>query len=169
LGIGLTLVRSIVEMHGGKVEALSDGPGQGSEFVVRLPLLVEPPRAAQAPVSATGYAREPARQRILVVDDNVDAAESLTLLLQLNGHDVRMAHDGRGALELAQSFQPRVIQSLRRMPQERHTILIALTGYGQAEDRKRSKEVGFDYHLVKPVDPDDLHSLIVSVSGSGQG
>ena len=177
LGIGLTLVRNLVEMHGGKVEAFSAGSGHGSEFVVHLPALPEElpteVKAAVANKNAPG-----ASLRILVVDDNLDSAETLALLLKFSGHDVRTANDGETALETAYAFKPQVIvldiglpkmdgyqvaQRLRQDPQLQKSFLIALTGYGQNEDRQRSKEAGFDYHLVKPVDPQELQSLVNSL------
>jgi signal transduction histidine kinase len=172
LGIGLTLVRRLVEMHGGTIEAASPGLGNGSEFTIRLPLLpegrVEP--SAIEPVKSPG---QPVR--ILVVDDSKDTAESLALLLRLEGHEVRMAHDAPAALEIAQLFRPEVAildiglpkidgyelgRRLRDQVKDGKILLIALTGYGQAADRRRSREVGFDHHVVKPVDPVALQELI---------
>jgi two-component system CheB/CheR fusion protein len=181
LGVGLTLVRSLLDLHGGSVEAFSEGPEQGSEFVVRLPALAtqELPRPA-APVTASDV-RPTAAYRILVVDDNVDSAESIGLLLELNAHHVRLAHDGPTALEVATSFRPEVIvldiglpgmdgyevaRRLRSGSATRDVLLIALTGYGQAEDRLRSHAAGFDHHLVKPVDTDLLQDLIASQRSS---
>jgi two-component system CheB/CheR fusion protein len=167
LGIGLALVRSLVEMHGGSVTASSAGPGTGSEFVVRLPALAEDAGAAppeQGPEPA-------APRRILVVDDNRDAADSLALLLQVSGHEVRTAHDGPTALEAARAWRPEVVvldlglprldgyevaRRLRREQLGEGLVLVALTGYGQDEDRRRSEEAGFDHHLVKPASPDVL-------------
>jgi signal transduction histidine kinase/DNA-binding response OmpR family regulator len=174
LGIGLTLVRRLVELHGGTVEAHSAGLGQGSEFVVRLPLL-ERPAAEDAPEPA---GRAPARarpRRVLVVDDNRDAAESVALMLRLDGHDVRVAHDGPAALEAAAAFRPDVVlldiglprmsghevaARLLQQPHDGKRLLVAMTGYGQDEDRRRSREAGFDHHLVKPVDPQTLRDLL---------
>jgi PAS domain S-box-containing protein len=176
LGIGLTLVRSLLEMHGGTVEAYSDGPGRGSEFVVRLPSFAEPGQAAAASAVESDM-RNSACCRVLVVDDNVDSAESIALLLELNGHDVRLAHDGPAALEIAHSFHPQVVvldiglpgmdgyevaRRLRGAAQMQNIILIALTGYGQSEDRQQSLAAGFNHHLVKPVDPEMLQTLISS-------
>jgi CheY-like chemotaxis protein len=172
LGIGLTLVHRLVGLHGGSVQALSAGSGQGSEFIVRLPLrgqLVDRPAKdikAPAPVPI---------QRVLVVDDNVDAADSLALLLRVIGHETRIAHDGLEALVAARAFLPDVVlldiglpgmdgyevaRQLRGEPDLRTALLIAQTGYGQDEDRRRSREAGFDHHLVKPVDPDALRALL---------
>jgi CheY-like chemotaxis protein len=176
LGIGLTLVRRLVEMHGGTVTAHSEGPGKGSEFVVRLPVLPanrqgNPPRPADekpAPVPST-------RRRILVVDDNVDAVESLALLLRLDGHQVRSACDGQSALEAAQAEPPEVAildlgmpgmdgyelaRRLRALPGTKDALLVALTGWAQAEDRRRCSEAGFDGHLPKPVDWDALRQFL---------
>jgi signal transduction histidine kinase/DNA-binding response OmpR family regulator len=167
LGIGLTLVRRLVEMHGGSVEAHSAGLNQGSEFVVRLPVLIE----EQTP-SVTGNGSVPPRligpsQRVLIVDDNVDSAESLAVLLRQNGHEVRTTHDGPSALDLTTSYQPEVVlldiglpgmdgyevaRRLKQQPGMQTVSLAAVTGYGQEEDRRRAREAGFDYHLVKPVD-----------------
>jgi signal transduction histidine kinase len=175
LGIGLTLVRSLVEMHGGTVEARSDGAGHGSQFVVRLPVLVEGP-AAPAAGAADGPAGPPAHcRRVLVVDDNRDSADSLALLLQMMGHEVRSAYDGPAALQAAQAWRPEVVfldiglpgmngyEVARRLRQERPAeglLLVALTGFGQEEDRQRSRAAGLDFHFVKPVDPNALRDLL---------
>ena len=178
LGIGLTLVRQLVELHGGRVEARSDGPGQGSEFIVRLPAAA-PPDTAESKGSA-GEDTRPASYalKILVVEDNVDSAEMLSFVLKLGGHEVRMAHDGLAALETARDFQPQVVlcdiglpgmngyevaQKLRAQPELQQTRFIALTGYGQEEDRRRAYTAGFDYHLVKPVEPETLGALLNSL------
>jgi PAS domain S-box-containing protein len=179
LGIGLTLVKRIVEMHGGKVEALSDGPGKGSEFIVRLPVVVAVHESSKTAPNATGPSKSTKSHcRILVVDDNLDSAQSMALLLELEGHEVQMALDGPQALERAQTFRPQVIvldiglpglngyevaRQVRSDPEMKQTVLIALTGYGRAEDRARSKEAGFDHHLTKPVNHDLLSSLIKSM------
>ena len=180
LGIGLTLVRRLTEMHGGSVEAHSDGPGRGSEFVVRLPLVAAPAapddpamvRDAGRPQRAGGF------RRVLVVDDNRDAAESLTVLLELWGHAVRIANDGPDALALAAEYRPdtvlldiglpgmdgyEVARRLRELPGSHSMFLVAVTGYGQDEDRRRAYETGFDHHLTKPVEPAKLGSLLASV------
>ncbi|HEY7914218.1 MAG TPA: ATP-binding protein [Blastocatellia bacterium] len=177
LGIGLTLVRSLVEMHGGKVEASSDGPGHGSQFVVRLPALPEYAQEARFAPSSDGAPVKSATCRILVVDDNVDSAESLVLLLRLYGHEVLMAHDGPETIEAARSFNPQIVlldiglpgmsgyevaAALRAEHGATRLLLVALTGYGREEDRRRALESGFDYHIVKPIDPDILQSLISS-------
>ena len=178
LGIGLSLVRALVEMHGGSIAAQSDGPGLGSEFVVKLPVLTTLPAIRASPSSPEARpAKGQVRSRILVVDDNEDAAKSLArLLTRLHGHDVRIAHEGPTALEAAEDYRPELIlldiglpgmdgnevaRSIRRLPWGNDVVLIALTGWGQEEDRRRSSEAGFDHHLVKPVDPILLERLLV--------
>jgi PAS domain S-box-containing protein len=178
LGIGLTLVKNLVEMHGGNVEAHSDGLGEGAEFVVRLPLL-----AGQRPepsAEADGERQDGAApgHRLLVVDDNRDAALSLAMLLRLQGHEVHVAHDGPSALEVAKSLRPALVfldigmpgmdgyeaaRRLRQTPGFEKTVLAALTGWGQREDRRRSAEAGFDHHLVKPPDPKAVEDLLASL------
>jgi PAS domain S-box-containing protein len=177
LGIGLTLVRRLVEMHGGSVTAHSDGPGKGSEFVVRLPALSpKQPTPGGQPAGKGGESVGAAPQRrILVVDDNVDAAESLALLLRMEGHDVRVAHDGPAALAAVEAEPPDLVfldigmpvmngydvaRRLRQRPGLGRLVLVAMTGWGQEEDRRRSQEAGFDHHLVKPVEPEALHKLL---------
>jgi CheY-like chemotaxis protein len=176
LGIGLTLVKTLVEMHGGTVVAHSEGLGRGSEFTVRLPVLT----VALEPVSPpAASARAPAvRRRILIVDDSEDGAESLSMLLQLAGHETHMAHDGRAAIEAAERLRPdailldiglpimngyEVCSHIRRQPWGKSLVLVALTGWGQEEDRHRSREAGFDAHMVKPVDHDLLMTLLASL------
>ena len=177
VGLGLAVVKRLVELHQGSVHVFSAGLGRGSEFVVRLPQVPigssvresRPSAAVRAPGSA---------KRILVADDNVDAADGLKLLLELNGDQVRVAYDGVSALRVAREFNPQIAlldvgmpkldgfeiaRRLREDPQTRHTILIAVTGWGQAEDRRRSKEAGFDYHLVKPVEPSALERLLETI------
>ena len=177
LGIGLSLVKRIAEMHHGSVEARSEGTGRGSEFVVRIPALTEAQPAVAKP-AITAPATSP-RRRILVVDDNLDAAESLAALLAINGHETRLAHDGLQAVQEAKDFQPDVVfldigmptldghETARRIRQEpwgRDMVLVALTGWGQVEDRRRSKEAGFNHHLVKPADPNVVAKLISSLA-----
>jgi signal transduction histidine kinase/CheY-like chemotaxis protein len=180
LGVGLTLVQKLIQMHGGTVEARSEGEGKGSEFVVRLPALTRPPATSSSvEVRADGHA--PVRRRILVVDDNLDSAESMAMMLEFSGHEVATAHDGLEALKLAQEFRPDVAlldlgmpkldgyeaaRSIRQQSWGRDIMLVALTGWGQAEDKRRSREAGFDAHLVKPVDFDALEKL---VAGNGDG
>jgi two-component system CheB/CheR fusion protein len=178
LGIGLTLVRKLTEMHGGSVSASSEGLGRGSEFVVRLPA----PRRGETSSEADGpqrAAEEKSRLRILVVDDNLHSAESLAVLVKLWGHEARVAHDGPEAIEVALEFRPHVMlldiglprldgykvaRRLRQEPGLDDLLLIAMTGYGQDEDRRRSREAGFDHHLVKPV---DLTRLEAMLAGTG--
>ena len=175
LGIGLTLVRSLVELHGGSVQVFSDGPGKGSEFVVRLPAVLNAvPDAAIANHRSDGE-RGPPRRRILVVDDNVDSAESLAMVLRVTGHQVRTAHDGLTALAMADEFEPEIVlldiglpqmdgyevaRRLRSRQRVDGLVIVALTGYGQDDDRRRSREAGFDHHLVKPVQPAVLKPLL---------
>ena len=173
LGIGLTLVKSLVEMHNGTVEAQSDGPGKGSEFIVRLPVVVD----ASQPQDSGDEAEQPSNssRRILIVDDNQDAADSLAILLQLSGNDTRTAYDGQQAVDLAGVFRPDVLlldiglpklngyevcRRIRRQSWGKNIVLIAVTGWGQNEDRQRSQEAGFDHHMVKPVDPQNLIKML---------
>lgn len=178
LGVGLTLVRRLAELHGGTVEARSDGPGRGSEFIVRLPLLAAPLSPRRAPPDRNAERPQPAGcRRVLVVDDNRDAAESMTVLLELWGHEVRIAHSGREALAIAAGYRPdavlldiglpemdgyEVATRLRRIPEWTGVMLVAVTGYGHDEDRRRCRETGFDHHLIKPVDPVKLESLLAT-------
>jgi CheY-like chemotaxis protein len=176
LGVGLTLVRSLVELHDGSVQALSDGPGRGSEFVVRLPLFVGEDSEANQPGRSDEAARLPCR--VLVVDDNRDAADSLAMLLQLDGHEVHIAHDGPAALAAAGEFAPQVVmldiglpgldgygvaRALREQPGTRDILLVAISGYGQEEDRQLSHEAGFDYHFVKPIDFLEVRRVLPTV------
>ena len=176
LGIGLSIVKRIVEMHGGTVSAHSEGLGLGSEFVVRLPAVA----AARAgmPADQPAGSGAPARRRILVVDDNADAAESLAALLSISGHETRMAHDGPEALQQAERFHPDIVfldigmptldghetaKLIRKQPWGKDMVLVALTGWGQHEDRRRSKDAGFNHHLVKPADPQVVEKLLESI------
>lgn len=175
LGIGLTLVRSLVELHGGTVEARSDGPGEGSEFIVRLPITADSPeRKPELPNAEPA----PSARRILVVDDNPDSAQSLAMLLELRGNQAHTAADGASALEVAESLRPHIVlldigmpkmngyevcRRIREQPWGKNMLLVALTGWGQPEDRQRSTAAGFDHHLVKPV---DLHQVMKLVAAS---
>ena len=176
LGIGLTLVKRLVEMHGGRVEAHSDGPGKGSEFVVRLP--AAPGAASSGPATDLTTERRAIGRRVLVLDDNADSAESLAELLRLWGHEVRTAHSGSEALDAARDFKPdaalldlgmpdmngyEAARLLRERAGLNGTAFIALTGYGQEADRRRSEEAGFQAHLVKPVDPKALRELLAGL------
>jgi CheY-like chemotaxis protein len=173
LGIGLSLVRGLVEQHGGTVEARSDGLGRGSEFIVRLPLAREAPVAA----APAGDRRAPrsVRRRILVADDNRDSADSLASMLSLMGHEAHAAYDGSDAIEKAAACRPDVIvldlgmprmdgyeaaRRIRNEPWSDGVLLVALTGWGQEEDRNRAKKAGFDHHLTKPASPEVLVSLL---------
>ncbi len=174
LGIGLTLVRRLVELHGGMVLAHSDGPGKGSEFMVRLPLLAEQRPEPAEPSTATRPARN-GSLRVLVVEDEATVAEMLVMLLGLWGHTVQAVHDGPSALAAVQSFQPAVVlcdiglpgmngyQLARHLCQQagaNKPILVAMTGYGQEEDRRSAQKAGFDHHMTKPVDPNALEALL---------
>ena len=174
LGIGLTLVKRLVELHNGRVEAASDGPGRGATFTVALPCIaaVEPQRQVPQSLSKSS---EVYGRRVLVVDDNVDAAESTAAFLRLEGHEVKAVHDGLQALASLKVFDPHVVvldiglpgldgyavaRQLRSRGDTSHVLLIALTGYGQKEDRSKAAEAGFDYHFVKPADPRDIQAAI---------
>jgi PAS domain S-box-containing protein len=181
LGIGLSLVRGLVELHGGHIEARSEGAGRGSEFVVTMPVLACAP---PAPLHRNGtVAAAPRRARILVADDNRDGADSLTVALQGLGHEVCTAYDGEQALALAATTRPEVMlvdigmprmngyelcRAVRREPWGREVLLVALTGWGQDEDRRRAAEAGFDRHLVKPVDLPVLAELLASAQANPQ-
>jgi two-component system CheB/CheR fusion protein len=174
LGLGLSLVRNLVELHGGRVEARSKGLNQGSEFVVSLPLSPEPAKAGTTPKEPTSPAEKP-RYEVLVVDDNRDAADTLSMLLKRKGYQIHTRYGGREALEAAENRQPDVIlldismpemdgyqtcRLLRQQPWGESIVVIALTGYGQQEARQVSAEAGFDGHLVKPVDLKTLTELV---------
>jgi CheY-like chemotaxis protein len=181
LGIGLALVKGLVTLHGGTIEAASEGAGEGSTFTVRLPLL-KGHRRTQALGSAQDGARERANsRRILVVDDNRDSAESLALLLSLEGHEVRCAHGGLEALDIGADFHPEfvlldigmpdmngydVARRMRSQSWGREAVLVAVTGWGQAEDKRRANDAGFDHHLVKPVDPQSLAKIFATSSSA---
>jgi len=178
LGIGLTLAKRLVLMHGGSIEARSEGEDRGSEFVVRLPIILED--VMPVPKSSP---QEPTKgRRILIVDDNQDSAESLSILLNIAGNETFMAHDGLAAIESAERQRPEVVlldiglpeitgydvcRRIREAPWGKVMVLIALTGWGQEEDRRRSREAGFDGHLVKPVDYLALLELLSSLAPSG--
>jgi CheY-like chemotaxis protein/two-component sensor histidine kinase len=183
LGIGLSLTRRLVEMHGGSVKARSRGLGQGSEFVVRLPLASEP---VDEPAVDLGSQRDAApaasgsELRILVADDNKDAADTLVMLLEMMGHSVRQVSDGEAAVRMAADFKPQVAlldigmpklngyeacRRIRAQPGGAAMTVIAVTGWGQADDHRKSQEAGFDQHLVKPVDPAELLDLIATLAG----
>jgi signal transduction histidine kinase len=181
LGLGLSLVRSLVQMHGGTVEAFSAGRGKGSEFVVCLPCLPTPP---PAPGVAVPDPQAPAGRsvRVLVVDDNHDSARSMAVLLELDGHDVVLAHDGKDAVEVALRERPDLVlldiglpglngyQACQAMRAGglKDTLIVAMTGYGQDEDRRRSQQAGFDAHHVKPMELDAIRALLAQRIGGEQ-
>jgi PAS domain S-box-containing protein len=177
LGVGLTLVKRLVEMHGGTVEARSAGQGSGSEFVVRLPMVTSP--AGEQDRADDSTAAAPPGRRILVVDDNRDSALSLATMLKIMGNETQTAYDGLEALQIAESFRPQVVlldigmprlngydvaSRIRLAPGNQEVILVAVTGWGQDEDRRRSKEAGFDFHIVKPVEPAVLERLLTELN-----
>jgi CheY-like chemotaxis protein len=177
LGIGLTLVKTLTEMHGGTVEVRSEGVGRGSEFVVRLPISVETDAPVSRPMATASAATTPLR--ILIVDDNHDSADMLATLLKFSGHETYTTHDGLAAVQAATRLDPDVIlldiglpvlngyEAARRIreqqSQKRRPLLVALTGWGQDEDRLRSEEAGFDAHMVKPVDDVVLGRLLAEL------
>jgi CheY-like chemotaxis protein/anti-sigma regulatory factor (Ser/Thr protein kinase) len=173
LGIGLTLVRQLALLHGGDVVAHSDGPGRGSSFCVTLPTLRSEQDEAQAAPSAHASAEQPLR--VLVADDNVDAANTLTMLLELMGHECTAVHDGAAAVEAFQRVRPDVVlldigmprmdgyqvaRELRRLQGGQRPRIVALTGWGAAADRQRTKDAGFDLHLTKPVEYGALQAAL---------
>jgi PAS domain S-box-containing protein len=181
LGIGLTLVKRLVELHGGRVDAFSEGLGKGSEFVVRLPLVDEVSKPHESGAAAERSVKSSVR--ILVVDDNRDGADSLSAILQIMGNDTRTVYDGQAAVDTAVKFRPNVVlldiglpkldgyevcRRIRAQPGGERVVLIALTGWGQDEDRRRSHDAGFDHHLVKPVKPRDLMELIAGLDVSDE-
>jgi signal transduction histidine kinase/CheY-like chemotaxis protein len=181
LGVGLTLVKRLVELHGGNVRAISAGPGQGSEFIVRLPMLLTSVAGpANVPIHLRSSEAHPLR--VLVVDDNVDAADSLGRLLELEGHEVRRVHDGPTALAAADAFRPDVVVLDLGMPgmdgyevarrlrdrDEAGVVLVALSGYGRDDDRRRARLAGFDHHLTKPAEIGTLRALLASAASLAQ-
>ena len=174
LGLGLTLVRELTRLHGGEVNATSEGRGRGATFTVRLPLSARKPDRLVAPVEAAAPHVHHMRGRVLVVDDNQDAAEALAWILEPL-HEVQIAYDGRTAVERALAFQPDVVlldiglpvlngyqvaEELRKSPETSHCVIIAITGYGQSSDRERALQSGFDFHLVKPAEPTQVLRMI---------
>jgi CheY-like chemotaxis protein/anti-sigma regulatory factor (Ser/Thr protein kinase) len=173
LGLGLTLVKRLVELHEGSVAVASEGPGRGSEFTVRLPVSTRQLGRYDAAPSAPDPA--PQRLRVLIAEDNADARDSLQLLIELAGHEVEAAEDGPGALEKIRAVMPdvavidiglpgmdgyAVARAVRQDPATRSVRLVALTGYGQADDKKRALDAGFDVHVAKPVDPEKLAGFL---------
>jgi PAS domain S-box-containing protein len=184
LGIGLSLVKGLVELHGGSIECRSDGAGRGSEFIVRLPVASESPIPAKAGMREddgqnSAGKKSVVKRRVLIADDNRDAADSLSMLLKLSGHEVKTGYDGEQALEVAEAMRPEVVlldigmpklngyEVCRRIRKEawgKDILLIALTGWGQEEDRRRTDEAGFNEHMVKPVDPTQLVQLLTALA-----
>lgn len=174
LGIGLALAKGIVELHGGSIAAASDGPGRGSAFSFTLPRVDDDGRAMDRR-SVEREAPRGAGRRILVADDNRDATDAVALLLESRGHTVRVANDGHSAVAIAQAFHPdvglldlgmpgltghEVAMKMRAQPWSARLLLVAMTGWGQDDDKRRALEAGFDHHLTKPVDPDRLLAVI---------
>ena len=179
LGLGLALVKSLVDLHGGAVACDSAGPGRGSRFSVCLPLLERQSDAAAPPCDEPRSAAPPGSLRVMVVDDNVDAAVTLSMLLESGGHQVAVEHEALRALQCAQQFSPQVClldiglpgidglelaRRLRALPQAANALLVAVTGYGQARDRDQILGAGFDHHLVKPIDTGRLYALLEGVA-----
>jgi CheY-like chemotaxis protein len=176
LGVGLALVERLVKLHDGSVSAFSAGPGMGSQFTIRLPVLKEQRQAAPASQAKVPSGPEK-RCRILVVDDNEDSAESLAMLLHMLGHEVTTANDGESGLAVAADFRPDVAildiglpkvngydlaKQLREQPWARNVVLVALTGWGQDQHRRRSAESGFNHHLTKPVEFEVLQEILAA-------
>jgi CheY-like chemotaxis protein len=175
LGLGLALVKGLVHLHGGEVRVASAGPGRGTEFTLTLPL--DHDTASVVPAAAPPPKPPQAGRRVMVIEDNRDAAETLRLMLELWGHQVALAFTGPAGIEMARGFHPEVIlcdlglpgmdgfavaRELRGHADMASVRLIAVSGYGQDEDRSRAREAGFDFHLTKPVDPQDLESLLAT-------
>ena len=184
LGIGLTLVKRLVELHGGRVEAKSAGTGRGSEFIVRLPILVNIVAASRRPSQSNGRAEDKLDARILIADDNKDSAESLAMLLQLRGADVRTVHDGLEAVETAEVFQPDLVlldigmpklngydaaRRIRETPWAAKATIVAMTGWGQPDDKRRAADAGFDHHLTKPIEPKLLDDVLAQLTEGERG
>lgn len=178
LGIGLSLVKGVVELHGGSVCVRSDGTGKGSEFVVRLPVATAPAPIQTPPPAVAESSPPAARRRILIADDNEDSADSLAQLLEIQGHEVATAYDGEQAVALAEAMRPDVAlldlgmpkvngfdacRRIREQPWGRNVYLVALTGWGQDDDRRRTREAGFDHHFVKPLESEALERLLASL------
>jgi CheY-like chemotaxis protein len=172
LGIGLALVKQLAELHGGAVIATSEGPGKGSEFTFRLTAAQRPTPAIPPPTKAVEVN---GKARVLAVDDDVDTAQGMAILLNLAGHEVLTAHDGPAAIEVARTCRPQIIlldlglpglsgdevaRRLREEPASKDALIIAISGYGQEEDRHRTRAAGFDHHLTKPIRYDELFTLL---------
>jgi CheY-like chemotaxis protein len=175
LGLGLALVKGFVELHGGTVAAASPGPGKGSEFTVRLPLIAEPPALTTAPLPAARPAA--VRKRVLIVEDNKDSADSLKMVFELTGYDVTVAYTGPDGAEAAKRVRPDLVicdiglpgmdgyavaRRIRADLAAERPLLVALTGYGEAADRDRALAAGFDRHFTKPADPAALEAVLTS-------
>lgn len=172
LGVGLALAKMLVGLHGGVIEARSEGLGKGSEFVVSLPLISR--EVASAPPDQDSIPSTKATRRILVADDNVDSAETFAALLRSDGHEVQTVHNGLAALKAWETFRPEMVVLDIGMPglngyevaqriraeEKSHTVLVAVTGWGQEGDKKRAKEAGFDHHLTKPIDPHAIAKIL---------
>ena len=184
LGIGLALARRLVEMHGGRIEAHSEGIGQGSEFVVRLPMVTATSIGDAVTTPQGGTPATGRRLKVLVVDDNADLVEMLAVAVECAGHDVRTALDGRTAISAALSYRPDVMlldlgmplmgglevaRELRQHPEMANLRLVAVTGWGQVEDRRRTQEAGFDHHLTKPTDPQKMQDLLTQIANERAG
>jgi len=183
MGIGLSLARGLVDMHGGRISAHSPGPGRGSEFVVHLPLARTAAAASGATTMAGGVEASVATCRVLVADDLRDSADSLGLLIELMGHTVEIAYDGEEALRAAERFRPDIVlldlgmpkldgfevsRRIRAAPWSESVRLVAQSGWGQEEDRRRTAEAGFDHHLVKPIDPAALEALMQTLASAAR-
>lgn len=184
LGIGLSLAQGMVNLHGGTITVHSKGVGQGSEFIVRLPVANDAVSSQTAPRRKTERPRSTVRRSIVIADDNRDSADSLAMLLKLLGHDVRVAYDGEQAVRAVEAAMPDLVlldlgmpqldgcaacRHIRAQPWGREVFVIALTGWGQEEDRRRTQEAGFDHHMVKPVDPDALTKLLATLPEKNAG
>jgi CheY-like chemotaxis protein len=179
LGIGLALAKGLVELHGGSITAVSDGPGQGSEFRILLPKSLVVKHASDDPAASTEAAEHASPRRILIVDDNRDGAETMGMLLEMSGHEIYIAHNGADALKIVGSKRPHVglldiglpdmsgyelAQRIRQAGDGERMILIAVTGWGQTDDKRQAKAAGFDHHLTKPIDPAQLEPLFSALS-----
>jgi CheY-like chemotaxis protein len=177
LGIGLALARRLIEMHDGRIDAYSDGPGRGSRFVIRLPLAQQ----AEARAKTRGHTRR-ITSRVLIVDDNDDAARSMAMLVEALGGRAAAAHDGLTGLSMLAEFEPDIVfldigmpgmdgyeacRRIRRAQSDRRPTIIALTGWGHPQDKQRALDVGFDAHLTKPVDPSALEDLLSALAEAG--
>jgi CheY-like chemotaxis protein len=179
LGIGLSLVKGLVEMHDGTIEARSEGPGRGSEFIARLPVVDGPLQARQEPIGDGKKPHSGKQFRILIADDNRDAADSLAIMLRLMRHETQKTHDGEDAVQAVTAFQPDialldigmpklsgydVARHIRGQSWGKKMVLVALTGWGQEQDKRRATEAGFDHHMTKPVSMDALQKLLASLN-----